>query len=235
VRPDTTLQVASSAPPESAPVAAPEIAPPPAVAAAPASAAQPPSVEAEPAGASSVQSPPQPAVVAAAAPAPEVVAPAAPVPAVPAAPAAAPSAPSKPSRPAPARRVVAAVANAPTSIRVEPQQAAEPEPKIAVAVPAQPESEVVARAAQEASAVWREPGQIARFAFPTDSSHWQSLRRGMSRDGVRRLLGEPKWKRHLVGTEVWLYEENSLYSDGWVAFADPGEELTGWRGASSSH
>ena len=81
--------------------------------------------------------------------------------------------------------------------------------------------------------MWREPGQVPRLAGTSDSSHWHSLRRGMNRDSVRRLLGEPRWKRHLVGTEVWLYEENSLFSDVWVAFADPGEELTGWRGASS--
>ena len=81
--------------------------------------------------------------------------------------------------------------------------------------------------------MWREPGQVPRLAGTSDSSHWHSLRRGMNRDSVRRLLGEPRWKRHLVGTEVWLYEENSLFSDGWVSFADPGEELTGWRGAST--
>jgi hypothetical protein len=113
--------------------------------------------------------------------------------------------------------------------RAEVPEPEESQPQIATP----PESEVVRRAAQEAATVWREPGRIPRLAESADSSHWHSLRRGMNRDAVRRLLGEPKWKRHLVGTEVWLYEENSLFSDGWVSFADPGEELTGWRGAST--
>src|SRR5207237_7983377 len=108
-------------------------------------------------------------------------------------------------------------------------------PKIAVALEMPSESEIVARAVQEAATPWHEPGQIARLAVPADSSHWHLLHRGMSREAVRRLLGEPKWRRRLVGTEGWLYEENSLYSDGWVTFADPGEELTGWRGAASTH
>jgi hypothetical protein len=140
-------------------------------------------------------------------------------------PARAPARPRKLSVPEPAAKVPA---------RAEVPEPDGSQPQIATSL-SPPESEVVRRAAQEAATVWREPGRIPRLAESVDSSHWHSLRRGMNRDAVRRLLGEPKWKRHLVGTEVWLYEENSLFSDGWVSFADPGEELTGWRGASSTH
>ena len=140
----------------------------------------------------------------------------------------------KPARaPARPRSVTLPEPAAKAQARAEAPEPEESQPEIATSLASPPESEVVRRAAQEAATVWREPGQVPRLAGTSDSSHWHSLRRGMNRDSVRRLLGEPRWKRHLVGTEVWLYEENSLFSDGWVSFADPGEELTGWRGAST--
>jgi hypothetical protein len=137
---------------------------------------------------------------------------------------------------APAPRKLALAERAPAiAVMPQPPPAVSPEAEAVPVVALPPDGEVARRAAQEAAATWREPGQTVRLPeTASDSSHWHSLRHGMNRDSVRRLLGEPKWKRHVVGAEFWLYEENSLYSDGWVSFADPGEELMGWRGSSST-
>jgi len=139
------------------------------------------------------------------------------------------------SRPSAPRRLAPAEQPARTGVKQAPPSTVDVESEV-VPVAALPADRDVARvAAREASTIWREASaQVPRLLAPDDSSHWHSLRRGMNRDSVRRLLGEPKWKRRVVGAEFWLYEENSLFSDGWVSFADPGEELLGWRGSNST-
>ena len=204
------------------------------------SAAAAPEVAATGSNVQPVAAPAAPVPAAAPVAAPRAAEPAAPAADIPAPVAALPVAAVHPRiaklpRPATPHKVAPAVPSEPVPARIEEPPSAEPEPKVAVALQIPSESEVVARAVQEASTPWHEPSQVARLTVPTDSSHWHLLRRGMSREAVRRLLGEPRWRRHLVGTEVWLYEENSLYSEGWVTFTDPGEELTGWRGTSSTH
>jgi hypothetical protein len=42
------------------------------------------------------------------------------------------------------------------------------------------------------------------------------------------LLGQPRWKRHLVTTDWWLYKDNSLYSTALVGFS-PEEGLMSWK------
>jgi hypothetical protein len=91
-----------------------------------------------------------------------------------------------------------------------------------------PDRDVALKAREEASTAWREENAPVRE--PQRNDPWQLLHRGMTPAAVRRLLGEPKWKRHLVDTDVWLYVENTLFSDGWVAFSETGDGgLLGWR------
>jgi hypothetical protein len=59
-------------------------------------------------------------------------------------------------------------------------------------------------------------------------SPWRQLRRGMRQEQVLALLGQPRWKRHLVTTDWWLYKDNSLYSTALVGFS-PEEGLMSWK------
>jgi hypothetical protein len=64
-----------------------------------------------------------------------------------------------------------------------------------------------------------------------DVSRWQGLRRGMSRNAVRMLLGYPRWvDRHTTpNTEYWLYEGDRLADGGWIAFFDNDGPVADWR------
>jgi hypothetical protein len=53
-------------------------------------------------------------------------------------------------------------------------------------------------------------------------SAWTKLERGMSRQEIRSLLGEPRWIDRLMAGEFWLYAERSIFGRGWVAFSDGG-------------
>lgn len=76
-----------------------------------------------------------------------------------------------------------------------------------------------------------EPSPVQRVALPpvADLGKWKTLRRGMSRAAVRALLGYPKWTDHSRNIDFWLYEENSIFGKGWVAFYDVGGPVSTWR------
>lgn len=128
---------------------------------------------------------------------------------------------------APALRRIAAIPRAPET-GAEPAADANvpPRPELA-APPASLSPELASRAAAEASAPWGNAPPPARTDAVSGSA-WRALHRGLSRAEVQKLLGAPKWKREVVGSEIWLYEESSLYSNGWVAFSET-EGLSGWR------
>ena len=50
----------------------------------------------------------------------------------------------------------------------------------------------------------------------------------MTQEEVLAVLGQPRWKRHLVTTEWWLYKENSLYGTALVGFSAE-EGLMSWK------
>src|SRR4030095_13229274 len=80
-------------------------------------------------------------------------------------------------------------------------------PVVADALPADSD---IARPA-EASAAEMAKAEVPPAAVPTAKPFpWHQLRRGMTQEQVLALLGQPKWKRHLVTTEWWLYKEHSL-------------------------
>lgn len=73
------------------------------------------------------------------------------------------------------------------------------------------------------------PVQLVSLPQPPDPSKWRSLRRGMSRAAVRALLGDPKWTDHSRNIDFWLYEEDSIFGKGWVAFYDMDGPVSTWR------
>jgi hypothetical protein len=208
---------AEAAPAPSAPVAAPE---PVAVVLAPKEAEAPPAavVAAPPPAPAVVVEPPQPGPSVSKEPAAEAVNP--------------PPAKRQPAKRLPPKpsKVVTARAVAPSHplaapLASRPEETTEAESPVVTTLI--PERDVAPRAHEEGSVTWRDDKTVVEVARKTDA--WVALRRGMSPTMVRRLLGEPKWKRHLVDTEVWLYQENSFFSDGWVAFSETEGGLLGWR------
>jgi hypothetical protein len=101
-----------------------------------------------------------------------------------------------------------------------------PRPVVAEALPA--DSDIAHRAEQEAAEMAK--AEVPPAAVPATElpSRWRRLRRGMTQEQVLALLGQPKWKRHLVTTEWWLYKENSLYGTGRIGFSAE-EGLISWR------
>jgi hypothetical protein len=107
-----------------------------------------------------------------------------------------------------------------------PVEEALPRPVVAEALPA--DSDIARRAEQEAAEMAKV--EVPSMAVPATQppSPWRQLRRGMTQEQVLALLGQPKWKRHLVTTEWWLYKENSLYGTGRIGFSAE-EGLISWR------
>jgi len=144
------------------------------------------------------------------------------------APVAAPSA-AKPSVPTAARTVAKPRPVEVASLRAASPPAEEqpPRPIVAEALPA--DSDVARRAEQEAAAMAKaEAPPAAVPAAVKPPSPWRQLRRGMTQEEVLAVLGQPRWKRHLVTTEWWLYKENSLYGTALVGFSAE-EGLMSWK------
>jgi hypothetical protein len=51
----------------------------------------------------------------------------------------------------------------------------------------------------------------------------------MSRAAVQAILGRPRWIDHSRNIDFWLYEEDSIFGKGWVAFYDVGGPVSSWR------
>jgi SmpA / OmlA family len=100
-----------------------------------------------------------------------------------------------------------------------------PRAVVAEALPA--DSEIARRAEAEAAEMAK--AEVPPAVVPTAKpSPWRQLRRGMTQEQVLALLGQPKWKRHLVTTEWWLYKDNSLYGTALVGFSAE-EGLMSWK------
>ncbi len=106
---------------------------------------------------------------------------------------------------------------------------AQTEPSQPVVVEAERPDPEVARRVEEADAEMKRVAPPPSAVQPQRAeSPWSRLRRGMSPQAVRALLGDPRWKRLFVTTEWWLYKENSLYGTGWVNISVE-EGVTSWR------
>jgi hypothetical protein len=101
-----------------------------------------------------------------------------------------------------------------------------PRPIVAEALPA--DSEVARRAEREAAAMAKAEAPPAAVPAVQPASPWRQLSRGMTQAQVLALLGQPRWKRHLVTTEWWLYKDNSLYGTALVGFSAE-EGLMSWK------
>jgi hypothetical protein len=98
-----------------------------------------------------------------------------------------------------------------------------------VAEPLPADSDVARRAEQEAAAMAKADAPPAAVPVAVKPpSPWRQLRRGMTQEEVLAVLGQPRWKRHLVTTEWWLYKENSLYGTALVGFSAE-EGLMSWK------
>jgi hypothetical protein len=105
------------------------------------------------------------------------------------------------------------------SIRAPSLPTEEEAPRPVVAEPLPADSEIARRAEQEAAEMAKAEVPPAAVPATQPPSPWRQLRRGMTQEQVLALLGQPKWKRHLVTTEWWLYKENSLYGTGRIGFS----------------
>jgi hypothetical protein len=114
------------------------------------------------------------------------------------------------------------------SIRAPSLPTEEEAPRPVVAEPLPADSEIARRAEQEAAEMGKAEIPPAAVRATQPPSPWRQLRRGMTQGQVLALLGQPKWKRHLVTTEWWLYKENSLYGTGRIGFSAE-EGLISWR------
>ena len=60
-----------------------------------------------------------------------------------------------------------------------------------------------------------------------DISNWRQLRRGDTRDKVRRLLGEPRRIECSVYRETWSYDKRGIQNPAQVEFQE--DKVSEWR------